>query len=432
MKSIYASLGLITLFLLLSCTMFATDYTLSRSTITISTPGSHTISGTGSGQIDINGVSGNVFEITLDNITLIAGEWASAITCNNTSSTGTMTVKFIVKGTNLSRGGNHGGIKAGDGAVNVMFTTKSSGSLTLDASYSENFALQADVDCTLTPSIDTDPTVNCTAILEGNSVSNTVALTDAFTKKPLVLNLNKVYTLSNGGQKITATGSCTLTGTGSNEVDIVGITGDVFEITLDNMSLTAGEWASAIYCKNSSPTGTMTVKFIVKGTNLSKGGNHAGIQVGIGAVNVIFTTTSSGSLTLDANYEETYALKADVGCTLTPSIDSNVNCAATLEGNSVTNAVALTDAFTKKPLVLNLSQMTTGVTADTNKSSLKIKNLNDKIQIEGLKKGESFRIYDMLGKSVFNSKAQNDTETLILSKGIYVIQTSNARVKFTH
>ena len=75
MKSNFTSFSFTTLLLLFICSSVnATDYNISSgNTIDITTPGSHTITGTGSSTIYINSsVNDAVFEITLDNMVLTA------------------------------------------------------------------------------------------------------------------------------------------------------------------------------------------------------------------------------------------------------------------------------------------------------------------------------------------------------------------------
>lgn len=445
MKTNFTLLGMATLFLLLCGSVNATDYTLSSSPQSITTPGTHTITGSGSGRIDINNsVANAVYEITLDNMSLIATEtgWASAIACNN-NSTGTMTVKFNIKGTNITKGHNHGGIKSGAGIVDVIFTTTTSGTLTCDAWHSENFAFQKETGTTFTPSI--DPTnILCTATLEGVEVPVATALTQAFTKKPLVLSLEKniKHDLStkSGEFDITEPGAYTITGAGNYGFGIKPtVDNAVFNITLDNMTLTAAQWGSAIFIENKELNYTMTINFIVKGTNASTGGNHGGIQVQKGTANIMFTTKSLGSLKLDATYSENFAFtnhyngivqEGFLNATIDPNLDPTIVCSAKLEGNNVTNTVALSDAFTKKPLELTFAKTTTATHPEAINSTLILKSINNTIQIEGLKMGENYSIYDMMGKSIVNAKAKNAIESVSLSKGIYIIRTSNETLKF--
>ncbi|MBP1618853.1 MAG: hypothetical protein H6Q14_2680 [Bacteroidetes bacterium] len=193
MKKSFTLNVFVSLFLLLVAnSVYATDYNVSSgSVINISTPGSHTITGSGSSSIYIVGsASGSVFNITLNSMTLEAEDWASAINVENTS-TGTMTVYFNVVGTNTTTGYNHGGIQSVGGTVNVIFTTASSGVLTSSAMYTGSYAFKNNGG-TLVPSIDSN--ASCTATLAGTSTAVSDALSGAFTKSPLVLTLT--YTTS--------------------------------------------------------------------------------------------------------------------------------------------------------------------------------------------------------------------------------------------
>jgi hypothetical protein len=172
----------------------ADNYTLSDNNIDISTPGSHTITGSGSGKLYIHSSTDNsVFNITLNNINLTATQWASAIVVENTSS-GSCTINFILVGDNYCTAGNHGGIEcAGTKPVNVVFTTETSGTFTISASYASNYSFQNDNGNNLNPSIDSG--VNCTLTLASVTRSDiTQALSDAFGSKPLVLSLSKIAT----------------------------------------------------------------------------------------------------------------------------------------------------------------------------------------------------------------------------------------------
>ena len=94
----------------------------------------------------------------------------------------------------------------------------------------------------------------------------------------------------------------------------------------------------------------MTVNFIVIGTNVTNAYNHGGIQSTGGTIKVVFTTTSSGTLTSTARYAGYYAFKNANSSTLTPSIASGITCTATLGGTSMAVASALSGAFTSRPL----------------------------------------------------------------------------------
>ena len=99
----------------------------------------------------------------------------------------------------------------------------------------------------------------------------------------------------------------------------------------------------------------MTVNFIVIGTNVTNAYNHGGIQSTGGTIKVVFTTTSSGTLTSTARYPGYYAFNNANSSTLTPSIASGITCTATLGGTSMAVASALSGAFTSRPLVLTLA-----------------------------------------------------------------------------
>lgn len=239
------------------------------------------------------------------------------------------------------------------------------------------------------------------------------------------------YNISSGDPiDITTPGSHTITGTGSSSIYINSSVNDaVFEITLDNMVLTAEDWASSITINNNS-TGSMTVKFIIVGTNFTQGYNHGGIQAGSGTVNVIFTTTSSGTLTSTAVWSDSFAFKNNGG-TMLPSIDPYATCTATLEGQdiSIEDAFSLTGAFSKRPLVLSISKSTTS-TNNIKSLDLKVIKTSSGINIEGLRIGEKFKIFDVKGKCVIQNEAKNETESVILSKGIYILQTEKGIIKF--
>ena len=43
---------------------------------------------------------------------------------------------------------------------------------------------------------------------------------------------------------------------------------------------------------------------------------------------------------------------------------------------------------------------------------------------------EKFKIFDVIGKCVIQNEAKNETESVILSKGIYILQTEKGIIKF--
>jgi len=163
------------------------------------------------------------------------------------------------------------------------------------------------------------------------------------------------YTLSSSNITINTAGSYSFSGSGSGAIYLNSSTDNaVYNITLNGINLTAATWASAININNSSST-PVTVNFIVIGSNTTNAYNHGGIQVCSGTANVVFTTTSSGTLTSTAQYAGEYALK-NAGGTLNPSIGSGINCTATVGGTVMYEAAALNGAFSNKPLVLTLTK----------------------------------------------------------------------------
>ena len=180
--------------LLCSCSfVHATNYTLSSNSITISNVGSHTISGSGSGEVYIENSTPNaVFNITLDNITLTSGAWSTAIAIKNNSS-GSMTVNFIIIGNNSITAGNHGGIEVLEGTVNVIFTTNSSGNLNCSAQSDNSFKNSGRG--TFIPSL-ADDVCGSTATLNGIPMNIFDALSGAFNQKPLILYLTKATSAS--------------------------------------------------------------------------------------------------------------------------------------------------------------------------------------------------------------------------------------------
>jgi len=240
------------------------------------------------------------------------------------------------------------------------------------------------------------------------------------------------YNVSLGSAiNITTPGSHTITGSGSSPVYITNtVSNAVYNITLNNMTLNAGSWASAINLTNNATSGTMTVNFIIIGTNSSTGYNHGGIQATGGVVNIVFTTISSGTLTSNATYSDSFAFRNNGG-TMNPSVDANVTCTATLAGTSKNLSTALTDAFTQKPLILTLSNTTT-FTKEIKKLDVKVYSTSAGTIIEGLQKGEMFKIFDVLGKCVVKCEAKNTAESVTLSKGIYILETVKGQLKFSN
>lgn len=189
------TLSFIWALMLISIHAYATDYTLGTSRITINEPGSHAITGTGSGGCTVYIVkesadlSDAVYHITLRNFYLKAGSWASAIVLENNAASGSMKVNFLVEGDNYTSGYNHGGIKAEKGAMSVVFTTSATGKLTCDAQYSGTYALQAADGTTFNASI--DPLVYGAGVLNNVNMEVNAAMAGAFAAKPLVILLSK-------------------------------------------------------------------------------------------------------------------------------------------------------------------------------------------------------------------------------------------------
>jgi hypothetical protein len=240
------------------------------------------------------------------------------------------------------------------------------------------------------------------------------------------------YSVSSGSAiNITTPGSHSITGSGSSPVYITNTASNaVYNITLNNMTLNAGSWASAINLTNNATSGTMTVNFIIVGTNSSTGYNHGGIQATGGVVNVVFTTTGSGTLTTNAVYSDSFGFRNNGG-TMNPSVDPAATCTATLAGTSKDVATALTGAFTQKPLVLSLSKTTT-FTNEIKKLDVKVYSTSNGVVIEGLQKGEMFQIFDIIGKCVVKSEAKNAIESATLSKGVYILRTEKGQIKFAN
>lgn len=242
------------------------------------------------------------------------------------------------------------------------------------------------------------------------------------------------FNVSSGASiDISTPGNHTITGSGSSTITITGSqSGAVFNITLNNMTLTASDWASAINLSNAS-AGTMTVNFILIGVNSTTGYNHGGIQATQGSVNVVFTTNTvapgTASLTSTAVYFDSNAFRNNGG-TMYPSIDPMVNCTALLDGASVVdNNQALADAFNTKPLVLTLKKVSTA--NETLKSGiLKVKDAIDGVTIEGLELGERYKVYNMAGVCVANDVAKSEVESVKLTKGIFILKTSGLQMKF--
>ena len=99
-------------------------------------------------------------------------------------------------------------------------------------------------------------------------------------------------------------------GVNNGQIDIrqnAGVTSDsTYYITLNNVKRTAGQWESAFMLYNNAEGTTLTVYITLIGENvLNSGSNHGGIQLqgASGAtINVIFRTSSSGTLSFDSTY----------------------------------------------------------------------------------------------------------------------------------
>lgn len=138
----------------------------------------------------------------------------------------------------------------------------------------------------------------------------------------------------------------------------------------------------------------------------------------------------NGTLTSTAVWSDSFAFRNNGG-TMLPSIDPYATCTATLEGQdiSIEDAFSLTGAFSKRPLVLSISKSTTS-TNNIKSLDLKVIKTSSGINIEGLRIGEKFKIFDVIGKCVIQNEAKNRTESVILSKGIYILQTEKGIIKF--
>lgn len=236
------------------------------------------------------------------------------------------------------------------------------------------------------------------------------------------------YNLSSSGFDITTPGSHTITGTGGGFYVTNTVANGVYNITLDNMNLTADTWCSAIILNNQS-TKPMTVNFNIIGANSTIGYNHGGIKSIGGVANVVFTTASSGTLTCSAHEGDNYAFQVE-GSGMNPSVDPNVTCTATLAGTSMSVADALAGAFANKPLVLTLTKTAAALNEKIKMNDLKVYLTNAGVSIDGLQKGESFEVFDISGRCVINAKAENANETVNLSKGVYLLRTTAGTIKF--
>lgn len=251
----------------------------------------------------------------------------------------------------------------------------------------------------------------------------------------------KIYTVSKTSAfSITPSGNDTITGSGTHEIEIKSdVPNAVYTITLKDMSLVANMWASAISINNNDTTGTtMTINFMIDGVNKTSGHNHPGIQVSTGNVNVVFTSLKGGSLLSESRVENTPSWRADAGATFNASIasnlPSNIVASATLEGNSVIvedafSTTAAKNAFNSKPLVLTFTDLTVGVKANKPLLKLSAYTTIDGLVVDGLKTGESYRVYDITGNVVVHSHAKSSKEMIRLPHGIYVIKTNSAIIK---
>ncbi len=236
------------------------------------------------------------------------------------------------------------------------------------------------------------------------------------------------YTISYELSSITITepGTHTINGEGNTSIYIgkeEDNTSDaVYNIILDNMSLTPQDWASAIIMYNKAPGGTMTVNFIIEGTNYVEGDNHGGIKTTIGDINIVFSTTSAGVITSTANRDGNYAFQEEPEGTFNVSIAPNISATATLAGESMSVETALQEAFSKKPLVLSLSIDETSVNTPSadelfRLSGNEITIANGSAQIE---------IFDIAGHLVL----QRHTDRVALPQtGIYIVKINGTPKK---
>ena len=97
-----------------------------------------------------------------------------------------------------------------------------------------------------------------------------------------------------------------------------------YNITLDNVTRSSGQWKGAFSIYNNTSGKTLTVYITLVGENKSFAGNHGGIKLtgASGAnINVVFRTESSGSLEFDAQYSNINDLQIE-NVTVNFSIES--------------------------------------------------------------------------------------------------------------
>lgn len=235
------------------------------------------------------------------------------------------------------------------------------------------------------------------------------------------------YTLSSSNILITTPGNHKISGSGSGEFSIDNSTENAtYTITLDNISIITGTWSSAINLTNRSTT-PMTVNFNVVGTNYVQAGNHPGVYGFVGTVNLVFTTSNTGSFTSTAGYSGT-TVSFGNPTYLKPSIASDVVCTATLGGVSTPVATALTNAFSQKPLVLSLTKLITEAKSNSSTSYTVISHPNH-IHIFNLQSNNTLAIYDLTGKLIHHALAKSENIELPLDKGFYVVNAAGVTRK---
>ncbi len=134
------------------------------------------------------------------------------------------------------------------------------------------------------------------------------------------------------------------TGQNNSQIDINnGVTtsaDSTYYITLDNVKRTAGEWASGLFIYNMNPGTTLTVYITLVGENsIIAGKNHGGLQVKAvsgATVNVIFMTTTGGSLFLDSQAKTDIVKESDG--TVIFSVESGSYFSGTSGGSAYTDA----------------------------------------------------------------------------------------------
>ncbi|MDR2084811.1 MAG: cadherin-like beta sandwich domain-containing protein [Bacteroidales bacterium] len=182
------------------------------------------------------------------------------------------------------------------------------------------------------------------------------------------------YNVSSSSAVITSPGAHTITGTTtSNTIAINNSSANaVYNITLNGVNINATTWNSSFTITNSASS-AMTVNLIVVGSNTLIGYNHGGIKTEAGTVNIVFTTTGTGTLTVGSQYSSTAPLQQGGG-TLNPSIGANTTATATFGGTSMTVSAAFTAAMQAsnygKNLVLTLNSQ--NLSSDATLSNLTV------------------------------------------------------------